>query len=631
MKEKYESDCDDDDLKKFILNNVPRMASYLTWMRRPFDMFQKFYDKMINDENKNEDVKSYLIGAYESAFADHHANGIKEYVKSEINAKSISRSQFIYNDDVLESLKKYWSDFRIVMKKIKIFLKENKISVSRIVLGNDFIPPIDVKPLGFFDDLSFYIKTVKDKKEVKIKIVCHEYEFDSLMKESFQSEQVALDEIFKTLTDEEIKQKLQEKFNSMEIRVSITINSKSIYDGYKPRENLDDLYNIRICYIEVPALVDLPIFMKFTKEENKDVLKIVSRKIEIDSLNKYCGSLENCTQEVAERMALDEIFKILSEEKNLIQAEIRGNLKETQKQKKTKKLTGKGAIAIFVKHKSVIDEYSSKKEMEELNQIYNIELLLRDPLVYEPSNLIPELLIYTDGSEKGGGFGSGVFCESENIEESYKLPYHCDSTQAEWFALKKAASILLEKGITDRYITIYSDCESVVKECKSAKKVNAKLTKECRESLMKLCENNKVRLSWNKGHSYFYGNEEADQLAREAAERKPCKEEKESDDGGPSQKKSKKELKIESVGIPLGYKVGLIKNADDVCCFCGNIIDTASSDQNDHIIFDCRDEQVTKYRRELLGDVKRGDTLDLWDFNQCIYYLSREKSLSTMG
>uniref|UniRef100_A0A8D8R8S3 RNase H type-1 domain-containing protein n=2 Tax=Cacopsylla melanoneura TaxID=428564 RepID=A0A8D8R8S3_9HEMI len=67
-------------------------------------------------------------------------------------------------------------------------------------------------------------------------------------------------------------------------------------------------------------------------------------------------------------------------------------------------------------------------------------------------------------------------------------------------------------------ITFFSDSQAALNALK-AYQVNSKLVWDCIGTLNKLAIHNKVNLEWIPGHSGLQGNEAADLLAREAAEK----------------------------------------------------------------------------------------------------------------
>ena len=92
--------------------------------------------------------------------------------------------------------------------------------------------------------------------------------------------------------------------------------------------------------------------------------------------------------------------------------------------------------------------------------------------------------------------------------------------QAEALAITKACEQVAERAEVTRLpksVTIYSDSQAVLKALGS-RWIKSKVVKRCADALNSLGESFSVQLCWVKGHSGVLGNEEADRLAREAAE-----------------------------------------------------------------------------------------------------------------
>lgn len=162
-----------------------------------------------------------------------------------------------------------------------------------------------------------------------------------------------------------------------------------------------------------------------------------------------------------------------------------------------------------------------------------------------------ELSIFTDGSSSKEGIGAGVFCPEMDIQESFKLPRFCNITIAETFAVMKAAEILMNRKISDRQISIYTDCKQTINHV-SGTIMYSNIDMKCKQTLNALGENNTLRLVYIPSHRQgniegFKGNNKADDLAKIGA---------------------RKEGPDEDVGIQHNIKVG-----DHIYCeqcrFCG--------------------------------------------------------------
>lgn len=128
--------------------------------------------------------------------------------------------------------------------------------------------------------------------------------------------------------------------------------------------------------------------------------------------------------------------------------------------------------------------------------------------------------IYTDGSKIDGGVGAALSLWNDVAEtktKKLKLPSYCSVYQAELLAISTATKeILRRKEIS---FGIYSDSRSSLEAVTNYGSVHP-LAVETRKNLRAIKYQNKdVSLFWVKAHAGLQGNERADQLAKEAAQR----------------------------------------------------------------------------------------------------------------
>lgn len=77
---------------------------------------------------------------------------------------------------------------------------------------------------------------------------------------------------------------------------------------------------------------------------------------------------------------------------------------------------------------------------------------------------------------------SGVFCDSLNLEEYYRLPDECSVYQAELLAIKKAVELIAMREISNADISFYIDNQAAILSLRSAV-LRSKLVDDCRRVL----------------------------------------------------------------------------------------------------------------------------------------------------
>ena len=132
---------------------------------------------------------------------------------------------------------------------------------------------------------------------------------------------------------------------------------------------------------------------------------------------------------------------------------------------------------------------------------------------------------YTDGSKGAIGSGSGyvIYSHSNNPVKTCSISLNSYNTvfQAEVFAISEASRIMLNMIITKTLITekinILSDSQATLHSLTSLD-VRSRTVSDCIKHLNALAEQVSVELFYIKAHVGHQGNEQADQLAKHAAE-----------------------------------------------------------------------------------------------------------------
>lgn len=128
-----------------------------------------------------------------------------------------------------------------------------------------------------------------------------------------------------------------------------------------------------------------------------------------------------------------------------------------------------------------------------------------------------EIEVYTDGSKKENGTGSGIFSETLGIQHSARLNNSCSIFQAELFAVCEAARLISMRPIFSSNITIYIDSQAAIKALGN-RNIRSGVVSRCRQELQVLTEQHSLKLCWVPGHNNISGNEKADELARRGAD-----------------------------------------------------------------------------------------------------------------
>ena len=131
--------------------------------------------------------------------------------------------------------------------------------------------------------------------------------------------------------------------------------------------------------------------------------------------------------------------------------------------------------------------------------------------------------IYTDGSESEKGVGSGIaiFIDgSLTFQLRYRLVEKCSNNQAEQLAIVKALGKVrnLHQLQSNQWtLAIHTDSR-IPLEAIANPRNHHNLVELIREEIRNLEKDNWIiQFTWVKAHNNNYGNELADQLAKEAA------------------------------------------------------------------------------------------------------------------
>ena len=134
------------------------------------------------------------------------------------------------------------------------------------------------------------------------------------------------------------------------------------------------------------------------------------------------------------------------------------------------------------------------------------------------------LNVYTDLSKTHEHVGSGwTIIKANNIyiEGSRRLPDEATVFQAELMAIKLAMYELAGKlEALDRYIKVFSDSRAAIQALNSAI-ITSQVVKDTISALYLVGGKvDRLEIAWIKAHVGHWGNERADQLARESSSQK---------------------------------------------------------------------------------------------------------------
>ena len=142
----------------------------------------------------------------------------------------------------------------------------------------------------------------------------------------------------------------------------------------------------------------------------------------------------------------------------------------------------------------------------------------RDLLQNTIDNITSETITcYTDGSRTDSGTGAGYIITTNNNnttleERSFGLPDYCTVYQTELTAIIEACKYL--SSYTNTYIIIWSDSLSSIQAISSLS-TRSRTTRDCYDSLNALGSTNTLEIRWIAVHIGLWGNEKADELAKQ--------------------------------------------------------------------------------------------------------------------
>ena len=126
-----------------------------------------------------------------------------------------------------------------------------------------------------------------------------------------------------------------------------------------------------------------------------------------------------------------------------------------------------------------------------------------------------DIQIYTDASKGKNHTSIGITIPSRTITDKKRIPSIINIFHAELLAIEEAINMI--KQLPKNNYTIMSDSKSALTQLSSRRAEN-ETSERIRQSINELQQQNiKVTICWIPGHVGLMGNEQADQLAKAAA------------------------------------------------------------------------------------------------------------------
>lgn len=130
---------------------------------------------------------------------------------------------------------------------------------------------------------------------------------------------------------------------------------------------------------------------------------------------------------------------------------------------------------------------------------------------------------FTDGSGANGRYGAGVFNPKTKTRVSLPMGRLATVFQAEVLAIRECMRLCLERGTKGRHVLVHSDSRAAINAL-AKPHTDSAIVWDSMQLINEVGENNKITLVWIPGHQGFYGNEEADRLAKLGTEEEPVRQ-----------------------------------------------------------------------------------------------------------